>query len=108
MSRLELYRDSDGAPRAKGEDTRPLAQFLESDIQDDIETCEELIAVADDPDPDIRADYDFVGNSFALSFDGEEVILVCHAVEDAEETRLRRSTVQEALHDWKDFISGDD
>ena len=107
MTTIDFYRDGDGAPRAKGEDTRPLAQFLESDIQDDIETCDELIGILADPDPDSRRRYDFVGNSFAMSFDEDEVVLLCHALEESDETRLRRSTVLEALQDWKAFIARD-
>ncbi len=104
MNSLEFYRDADGAPRARGEDLRTLAQFLESDIQDDPETCDELIAVVAEADPELRADYDFVGNSFALSFEADEVVLLCHAYEDADEVRLRRDTVLSALRDWKAFI----
>ncbi len=104
MNHLEFYRDADGAPRARGEDLQTLAQFLESDIQDDPETCSELIAVLEDDDPEVRADYDFVGNSFAVSFDGDDVVLLCHALEDADEVRLRRRTVLTALRDWKRFI----
>lgn len=104
MMTIDFYRDDDGAPRARGEDTRPLAQFLESDIQDDVETSEELIGILAETDPTIRENYDFVGNSFALSFDGDDVVLLCHALEDAEENRLQRSTVLAALQAWKAFI----
>ena len=104
---IDFYRDNDGAPRARGEDTRPLAQFLESDIQDDLETCDELVEILADPDTNARENYDFVGNSFAMSFDGDDVVLLCHALEDAEETRLRRATVLKALQAWKAFIEQD-
>ncbi len=107
MMTIDFYRDNDGAPRARGEDTRPLAQFLESDIQDDIETCDELTEILTDKDATTRDNYDFVGNSFAMSFDGDDVLLLCHALEDAEETRLRRSTVLNALQAWKAFIKQD-
>jgi uncharacterized protein YacL (UPF0231 family) len=104
MSKLKLYRDSDGAPRATGEDTTILAQFLESDIQDDLETCRELIEVLGGK-PEVREHYDFVGNSHALSFDGDDVLLSCHAVEEDNETRLSRETVLEALQDWEALIT---
>ena len=107
MISIQFYRDSDGAARASGEDTRPLAQFLESDIQEDIETCDELIAILADPDPEVRRHYDFVGNSFAMSFDEDEVVLLCHALEESDETRLRRRTVLAALQEWKAFIMQD-
>ncbi|HFD88149.1 MAG TPA: hypothetical protein ENJ35_10810 [Gammaproteobacteria bacterium] len=104
MSKLKLYRDSDDAPRAKGEDTTVLARFLESDIQDDVETCDELIHVLKDYSPEQRKRYDFVGNSFALSFADNEVTLECHALEDANATRLSQETLLEALEEWKAFI----
>lgn len=105
MNCIEYYRDEDGAPRARGENMAVLAQFLESDIQDDIETAKELLAVLNDDDPEDRENYDFVGNSFALSFAGEEVVLTCHALEDADEIHLRREMVRQSLQDWLAFIS---
>ena len=103
MSTLKLFRYNTGAPRATGEDTTVLAQFLESDIQDDPDAARELLkrikAARQGEDPQ-----EFCGNSFDLSMDKRQATIHCHAMEDDTPTILKLKTVKKAVKNWLKFI----
>lgn len=103
MSVLKLFRDNDGAPRATGEDTTVLAQFLESDIQDDTEAARDLLklikAARQGNDPQ-----EFCGNGFDLSMGKRQATFHCHAMDDDTATTLKLKTVKRAVKDWIKFI----
>ena len=103
MSQLKFFRDEDGAPRAIGEDTTTLAQFLESDIQDDTETARTLLKQIKAARQ--GAAQEFCGNGFHLTMDAKQATLQCHATDDAEPTMLRLKTVKKALKAWLKFIA---
>lgn len=108
MTPLKMYRDADEAPRAEADVANPhagaLAQFLESDVQDDPELCEDLIATIEELD--LQDDpLEIVGNSYALIFDGETVALDCVADDETDDIfTLSRDYVIEELKNWKEFL----
>lgn len=105
MIELEFYRDDDGSPRAQGEDGNTLAQFLESDIQDDPAVCLELLKrINNHQSGQTDSSSDFIGNSFTLHFSMEEVIFTRHASTNKGSACLRLESVQQALQDWQKFI----
>ena len=104
MTTLEFYRGDDGAPRAQGEDNSTLAQFLESDIQDDPDICAELLQRIKDYTSDQAQPLEFTGNSFNVSLSEAGVMFRCHASGESRITCLSVATVQRALQDWQKFI----
>lgn len=98
MSELHFYRDEDGIPRAKGEDTR-LAAFLESDIQDSIEIAEDLLALLQLPQ-----ESEFNGNAYSLSIDPKTVCLCNQFDESAIDRRLSREDFADVLASWHSFL----
>lgn len=108
MTPLKMYRDSDDAPRAEADADNPhaaaLAQFLESDVQDDPELCGDLIATVEDLDME-EEPLEVVGNSYALVFDGETVALDCVADEETDDIfTLSRDYVLQELKNWQTFL----
>ena len=106
MSKLRFYRDDDNAPRALGndEESRVLAQLLESDIQDDAVTCGELLehihqaAHTDNP-------LTHTGNSFTISLTQQSATICSLSVDDDMETTMERDALVIALKSWLRFIS---
>ena len=103
MSKLKLFRDEDGAPCATGEDTTVLAQFLESDIQDDDTTARALLKMikiaqqGEEPQA-------FCGNTFELTMDQNQATFLCHAMDEDTPTILKLKTVKTAVKEWLKFI----
>ncbi len=106
MSKLRFYRDDDNAPRAVGndEESRVLAQLLESDIQDDVVTCRELlerIRVINQADAPLA----HTGNSFLLTLTQEAATVGTLSPDSDKEVTLDRDKVVLALKNWLNFIS---
>lgn len=105
MKNIRLYRDSEGAPRAEAGDPalEGLAQFLESDIQDDRRTCidllGEIISIREGDKP-----LEFIGNSWILSYSQEFAALANHADDGADVIPLPAEIVAEAIREWLEFI----
>lgn len=102
MGELKFYRDEEGAPRAKGEDTR-VACFLESDIQDAVEIAQDLLMLLKQPE-----EAEFHGNSHSLSIDPQTVCLSNHADESAADRRLSRDDFAKILIAWCSFLECDE
>jgi len=106
MSKLRFYRDDDNAPRAVGndEESRVLAQLLESDIQDDVITCRELL---EDIRGAAQADAPLVhtGNSFMLTLTQEAATIRNLSLDSDKELTLDGNKVALALENWFKFIS---
>jgi hypothetical protein len=106
MSDFIFSRDEHGAPRARAKDSAlaDLATFLESDIQDDKQTCidllGEIISIEQDDEP-----LEFIGNGWILSYDKRFAAIACHAVEDGEVIALPPEKVALAVKDWLEFIN---
>jgi uncharacterized protein YacL (UPF0231 family) len=106
MSKLRFYRDEDNAPRALGsdEESRVLAQLLESDIQDDTVTCRELLkrihqtAHTDGP-------LTHAGNSFTISWTQQSATICNLPVDNDKEITLNTDLLMIALKNWLSFIS---
>jgi len=98
MDQLNFFRDEDGVPRAKGDDTR-LAAFFESDVQDSIEIAEDLLALLQLPQ-----EAEFNGNAYSLSIDPKTVCLSNQFDENAVDRRLSREDFADALSSWHSFI----
>jgi len=106
MSKLRFYRDDDNAPRAVGndEESRVLAQLLESDIQDDVITCRELLEGIRGAN---QADAPLVhtGNSFMLTLTQEAATIRNLSLDSDKELTLDGNKVALALENWFKFIS---
>ena len=109
MCELKFSRDEDGAACAQATDENlhmeALAAFLESDIQDDPETCGELIEALKELDPKAEEAFEVVGNSYSVTFDGDTVTFDCLPCESDDLFMLPIKTVTDGLKAWQDFIS---
>jgi hypothetical protein len=105
MNEIRFYHDTDGAPRAESGSPAlaSLAQFLESDIQDDRSTCIDLLGELMSMRKGARP-FEFIGNSWLLSYSQEFAALASHADEDAEAVPLPPQTIREAVREWLEFI----
>ncbi len=105
MNEIRFYHDAEGSPRAESDmpALASLAQFLESDIQDDRSTCidllGELMSMRKGASP-----FEFIGNSWVLSYSEEFAALANHADDDADAIPLQPETIKEALREWLEFI----
>ncbi|MGV6857793.1 MAG: YacL family protein [bacterium] len=106
MSDIKFFRDDDKAPRAEADNPHlaALAQFLESDIQDDPETCTDLITMINDHSASSEEALEVIGNSYSLTFDGDTVTLDCLACEEDDIFTLPTETVRDSLEKWLAFI----
>jgi uncharacterized protein YacL (UPF0231 family) len=106
MSKLRFYRDDDNAPRAVGndEESRLLAQLLESDIQDDAVTCRKLLQRIPGA---AQADVPLVhtGNSFTITLTQETATIGNISLDNDKEITLERDKVVLALRNWLKYIS---
>ncbi len=106
MSKLRFYRDDDNAPRAVGndEESRVLAQLLESDIQDDAVTCRELLerirGVAQADAPLVHT-----GNSFTITLTRKTATIGNLSLDNNKEVTLDNDKIVLALKNWLNFIS---
>jgi hypothetical protein len=106
MSDFKFYRDDHFAPRAEASEPTlvELAKFLESDIQDDKQTCinllGEIISVDKNDEP-----VEFIGNGWILNYNKEFAAIACHAVEDGDVIPLPPEKVAVAVKDWLEFIN---
>ncbi|MEN8213264.1 MAG: YacL family protein [Pseudomonadota bacterium] len=106
MNKLRFYRDEDQAPRAEGsdEESRLLAQLLESDIQDDAVTCRELLdEIRNAAESDGQISH--TGNSYTLSLTRDAATVRNQSHESSREYTLDASRLAEALEKWLAFIS---
>ena len=104
---LRFFRSSDGAPRAEGdgESARVLAAFLESDLQDDATTTQELLdrlAGREGANEQVDA---FVGNAFAVTLDGDTVTLAGLAEDNTQAAMVDLEAMRCAVADWLAFVS---
>ncbi len=109
MSPIEFYRDESGAPRARPttpdqEEEAALARFVESDLQDDDQTCRELLDALSHLQERDTGHYEFIGNSFALDLDPERILLACHADPEARPVTVDPQELQRVVQDWLHFI----
>lgn len=107
QERLRFYRDHEDAPRALGldPDSQVLAHFLESDIQDDVTLCRELLSRIGRIDSQKESPVEFVGNSFEASFGTDSVELKGHSEGNEHAAALDPEQVERAISGWLEFIS---
>jgi len=105
MNDIRFYRDADGSPRAESQKPAlaSLAQFLESDIQDDRATCIDLLGEIMSMSKGARP-FEFIGNSWILSYSEEFAALANHADDDGDAIPLPPETIAEAVREWLEFI----
>ena len=106
MNQLSFYRDDEGAPRARSDSaaTEALAAFLESDIQDDVTSCRELLARIEGGLDELADPIEFTGNRHAVTFTSDTVILGSHIDGDDSSAMLDPKQVETALRGWLAFI----
>ncbi len=109
MSPIEFYRDESGAPRARPatpdqQEEAMLAQFLESDLQDDDQTCRELLDALSRLEEQGTGHYEFIGNSYALDLDPERIVMACHGDEEGRPVTIDPAELRRVVQDWLGFI----
>lgn len=109
MSSLKMYRDADDSARAESPTEEPslsiLAQFLESDIQDDPELCHDLIDTINEQEIDSEEQLEILGNSFSMLLVGDVIVFECVADEEDDGVySLSREVVLEELGEWLKFL----
>lgn len=102
MIELEFYRDSGGAPCAKGDDNA-LAVFLETDLQDSIAVTDSLIDLLRG-DAGASADNEFNGNAHSVTVDKGFARIASTADDQACERVLTIELLHEYLCAWREFI----
>jgi uncharacterized protein YacL (UPF0231 family) len=106
MNKLRFYRDQEHAPRAEGSDehSSQLARLLESDIQDDVVACRELL----DNIHRLSRENDRIsrtGNSFNITLTPRRTTLRNLSLETGENYILDTGRVERALQEWLNFIT---
>lgn len=106
QQKLRFFRDREGAPRAEGFDpgTRVLALFLESDLQDDGGVCREILRRMAARSGEGTTREQFVGNSFAVTFGHDSVVLTGHPEGNLHNATLDPGQVETAVRGWLEFI----
>ncbi|WP_135080337.1 hypothetical protein [Terasakiella sp. SH-1] len=95
---MKLYRDENNDPRASaGEELAILADFLESDVQDDKEAAVELLQFLE------RKHGERTANAYTVSFDDKFVTIT--ALEGGDQSQqISRNIFFQAVEAWIVFI----
>ncbi|HYO15229.1 MAG TPA: YacL family protein [Thermoanaerobaculia bacterium] len=102
---LQFYWDAVGDPRAHCDPPgRPLAEFLESDIQGSTATAREVLRALDWIEAGDRDHWEMTGNIHTLALSPEGASLQNEHEEDSEPYELPLSQFRQALTDWVSFL----
>ncbi len=103
---MQFSRDKDGAPIATGEGKqRVLADFLQSDIQDDAIIARELLEMADEVARGALGRYEFTGNAHELTLRESGATLVESHGGDDRGVEIPLADFRRALSGWLTFIT---
>jgi hypothetical protein len=102
---LQFYWDPAGDPRAFCDPPcRPLADFLESDLQGSTATAREVLRALDQVDAGDLDAWEMTGNVHTLALSPEGASLQNEYDEDAEPLELSLSQFRQVLVDWVSFL----
>jgi hypothetical protein len=98
--KLDLYRDEDGSPRARGDDPGDLlARYLETDVQGSAASVRRLLDLLDRVESGELAGWEETGNAHTLTLAPEGAMIV-EWDEDALPQRLSLAELRAALAGW--------
>ncbi len=105
---MQFSRDKHGAPLAVAEgkdEEQALANFLQSDVQDDNIIARELLDMADEVARGALGRYEFNGNAHELTMKHDEAV-IRNSMDDKDDTeqRIPLADFRRALSGWLTFI----
>ena len=101
---IRFYRDQSHLPRVQAApEYTPLADYLESDLQDTA-TAAELLALLKNTGGQRQ---EINGNSYTVIFDSDQVILESLFDDEAVPCRLQKTQFQLLLTQWLAFLDND-
>ncbi|MES1241075.1 MAG: hypothetical protein ABUT39_05595 [Acidobacteriota bacterium] len=101
MSRLDLYRDDRGLPRARGEAPDDLlARFLESDVQGSVVTAYDILGMLDRVESGETSLWEGTGNAYTLTLTPGGALLRDELSDDGETLHLPLAGLRDALNAW--------
>jgi uncharacterized protein YacL (UPF0231 family) len=105
--KLKLYRDDAGDARARGRGRgKVVAAFLESDLQDSLESAREVLQAIEDVEAGRTISWERTGNAYTLTLSPQGAALQDEMEEDAEPSVLSLAEIREAVADWISFLDG--
>jgi uncharacterized protein YacL (UPF0231 family) len=101
----QFYWDAAGDPRAHCDPPgRPLADFLESDVQGSAATAREILRALDQVDAGDLDSWEMTGNVHTLALSPEGASLQNEYDEETEPYELPLSQLRQVLADWVSFL----
>ena len=105
--KLQFYRDDAGNARARGRGRGKLvAGFLESDLQDSLESAREILKAIDDVEAGRADSWERTGNAHTLTLSPQGAAIQDEMDEEAEPYVLSLSEIREVVADWVSFLDG--
>jgi uncharacterized protein YacL (UPF0231 family) len=105
--KLQFYRDDAGDARARGRGRGKLvAGFLESDLQDSLESAREILKAIDDVEAGRADSWERTGNAHTLTLSPQGAAIQDEMDEEAEPYVLSLSEIREVVADWVSFLDG--
>lgn len=105
---FELYRDEEGVTMVKGAEAESLvATFFQTDVQDDVEYCDEIMRALMSIDEGETLKGVFVGNAHVLVLDEGQVQIESQFDEDQPPYQMSASDFKPLLSKWSEFISAE-
>jgi len=95
---LDLYRDPQGLPRARGENL--LARFLESDVQGSVITAYDILGMVDRVESGETERWEGTGNAHTLTLTPDGALIQDELADDTEALHLPLAELREALNAW--------
>lgn len=103
---MQFQRDDEGSPTVIDDGKQPmLANFLQSNIQDDLSLGQDILEVTKRVIAGELKDYDFSGNAHILNISASGVSIKRADDEQVEKQRYLLNEFQTAISDWLTFIS---
>jgi hypothetical protein len=100
-TKLELYRDGRGLPRARaGGADDLLARFLESDVQGSVITAYDILGMLDRVESGETDLWEGTGNAYTLTLTPDGALIQDELEDDAEALHLPLAELRDALNAW--------
>jgi hypothetical protein len=99
--KLDLYRDGQGLPRARGEGPDDLlARFLESDVQGSVITAYDILGMLDRVESGETGRWEGTGNAHTLTLTPGGARIQDELEDDTETLHLPLAELRDALNAW--------
>ncbi len=106
---MQFHRDTEGAPIATDDnDQAILANFLQSDIQDDLIIGQEVLDMIKLINAGRLGNYEFSGNAHLLSINARQATITLADDEKTEAQTFPLETFRRAVNGWLAFLTVDE